>query len=452
MGRGMTSIYTEFFHFPVLEYHLPPAAVVEGLAVALASAVIGALGAVHRVVTLPPAEAMRPEPPARYGVSWLERAGLRRWLSQPARMVLRNLQRHPARAAMSTIGIAFGGAMLIVGTFTIDSMNQVMDTQFSVAQVYDAVVTFVEPVSARAGDEVSRLPGVLRAEGFRAVPARLRAGPRDRSVSILGLPTDSGLNRVVDARRGIVPLPPNGLVLSAKLAELLSVGTGSPIEIEVLEGERPVRQAIVSQLVDEYMGTNAYMDITALHRLMQEGDSLSGAYLEVDRSAEIDLYRQLKNTPKVAGVGFRQAAIDSFRNTLAESVSITRTVTILFAAIIAFGVVYNTARIALSERGVELSTLRIIGFTRAEVAYILLGELAIVTLLALPLSMAIGYGLAAATVQAFDTEVYRLPLIVSAHTYAVSVLTTVVTAAISALIVRRRLDHLDLIAVLKARE
>ena len=224
LGRGMTAIYTDFFHFPVLQYHLPPAVVVEGLVVALVSAAIGALGAVHRVVTLPPAEAMRPEPPSRYDVSWLERAGLRRWLSQPARMVLRNLQRHPARAAMSTIGIAFGGAMLIVGTFTIDSMNQVVDTQFDVAQVYDAVVTFVEPASARAGDDVTRLPGVVRAEGFRAVPARLRAGPRERSVSILGLPAASGLNRVVDATRGIVRLPPEGLVLSSKLAELLDVG------------------------------------------------------------------------------------------------------------------------------------------------------------------------------------------------------------------------------------
>jgi putative ABC transport system permease protein len=452
MGRGMTTIYTDFFHFPILEYHLPAAVVAEGLAVALMSAVIGALGAVRRVVSLPPAEAMRPEPPAPYRVSWLERAGLRRWLSQPARMVLRNLQRHPARAAMSTLGIAFGGAMLIVGTFTIDSMNQMMDTQFNVAQVYDAIVTFVEPASAAAGDDVTRLPGVVQAEGFRAVPARPRAGPRQRSVSLLGLRPDSRLNRVVDATGGVVSLPRDGVVLSAKLAELLGVGAGDEIDIDVLEGERPVRRVMVSQLVNEFMGTNAYMDIDALHRLMEEGGSLSGAYLAVDGAAESALYRQLKNTPAVAGVGFRRAAIESFRNTLAESVSITRLVTILFAAIIAFGVVYNTARIALSERGAELATLRVMGFTRAEVAYILLGELAIVTLIALPLSMAIGYGLAAATVTAFDTDVYRLPLIVTARTYAVSLLTTLVTATASALIVRRGLDRLDLIAVLKTRE
>ncbi len=452
MGHGMTVIYTEFFHFPILEYHLPPAVVVEGVAVALVSATIGALGAVHRVITLPPAEAMRPEPPARYSVTWLERAGIRRWLAQPTRMVLRNLQRHPARALMSTIGIAFGGAMLIVGTFTIDSMNQVMDVQFDIAQVYDAVVTFTEPVSARAGDEVTQLPGVIRAEGFRSVPARLRAGPRVRSVAILGLPANAALNRVVDAKSGVIGLPADGLVLSTKLAELLDIRAGDDVSVEVLEGERPVRTVMVSRLVDEYMGTNAYMEIDALHRLMQEGRSLSGAYLAIDTSAEPALYRQLKNTPAVGGIGFRRAAIDSFRNTLAESLSITRTVMILFAAIIAFGVVYNTARIALSERGTELATLRVIGFTRGEIAYILLGELTLVTLAALPISMVIGYGLAGATVTAFNTDVYRLPLIVSSHTYAVSLLTMVVTAVASALIVRRRLDRLDLIAVLKTRE
>jgi putative ABC transport system permease protein len=452
MGRGMTAIYTDFFNFPLLEYQLPASVVAGGIAVAVLAAVVGAVGAVRRVVTLPPAEAMRPEPPAAYRVSWIERAGARRLLSQPTRIIFRNIQRHPARTALSVVGIGFGMAMLIVGTFTLDSMNQMIDTQFNVAQRYDAVVTFVEPASARAADEVDRLPGVIRAESFRSVPARLRAGPRSRAVAITGLQESPSLNRVVSGSREIVTLPDAGLLLSSKLAELLGVGLGDTVTVEVLEGRRPVSRLAVSRLVNEYMGTNAYMNITALHHLMQEGDSLSGAYLEVDHASIDRLYRQLKRTPRVAGVGLRQAAIDSFRNTLAETVNITRTITVLFAAIIAFGVVYNTARIALSERARELATLRVIGFTRGEIAYILLGELALVTLVALPVGAAVGYMLAAATVRAFDTEVYRLPLIVSRQTYAVATLTTVVTAIVSALIVRRRLARLDLIAVLKTRE
>jgi putative ABC transport system permease protein len=452
LGHALTVFYTNFFHFPILEYRLSPGVVVEGVAVALAAAALGAVGAVRHVVRLPPAEAMRPEPPARYAVSWVERAGLRRWFSQPARIVLRNLQRHPGRAALSCLGIAMGGAMLIVGTFTLDSIDDVMDTQYNVAQVYDAAITFDHPASAEAAEDAAHLPGVERVESFRAVAARLRSGQRTRSVSILGLPAQPALNRVVDASLERIRLPAEGLVLSSELAELLGVHRGDLVTVEVLEGERPVRQVRVAELVDEYMGTNAYMQIDALHALMGEGGTLSGVYLSVDPARVSALYARLKETPAVAGVSLRQAAIDSFRNTVAESINITRIVTIVFASIIAFGVVYNTARIALSERGRELATLRVIGFTRGEIGRVLLGELSLVTLAALPLSMIIGYGLAAATVRAYETEVYRLPLVVTPRTYAVSALTTIVAAALSALIVRRRLNRLDLIAVLKTRE
>ena len=452
LGRGMTEIYTAFFHFPILAYRLPPRVVVEAVAVALAAAGLGALGAVRRTVTLPPAEAMRPEAPARYRRSAFDRGAFGRWLSQPTRIVLRNLRLHPARAALSTLGTALAGALLIVATFTIDSMNDMTDVQFHVADTYDAAVTFVEPRSAGAADELRRMPGVQVAEPFRAVPVRLRNGTRVRSVAILGLPSPSGLKRVVDASARVLALPADGLVLSTKLAQLLGVATGQIVTVEVLEGARPVRQVAVARLVEEFMGTNAYMNVTALHRLMEEGDSLSGAYLQVDPASLPQLYPALKHTPAVAGVSLHQAAVESFQKTAGESIGITRVASTIFATIIAFGVVYNAARISLSERARELATLRIIGFMRGEIAYVLLGELAVITIAALPLGMAIGYGLAAATVQAFDTDVYRLPLIVTTHTYAMATLTVVAASLVSALMVRERLDHLDLIAVLKTRE
>ncbi len=433
-------------------YRLPPILVAEGLAVAAAAAIVGTLGAVRRVVVLPPAEAMRPEPPSRYRVSWIERTGLRRFLSMPTRMVVRQLQRRPGRAALSTIAIAFGGALLVVGLFTLDAMDVMIDVQFNIAQRYDVMVTFRRPVSAAALDEVARLPGVQRAEGFRAVPVRLRAGYRTRYAAITGLPADSRLNRVVDASGALVPLPAEGLVMSRKLAELLNLAAGDQVELDVLEGERPVRRVGVTELVDDYLGTNVYMRVDALHRLMREGGSLSGAYLQVDAARRDALYDTLKATPAVAGVALAEATLQSFQDTLAQTVGIMRTTTILFAAVIAFGVVYNTARVTLSERARELATLRVIGLTRAEIGGILFGEWTIVTVLALPLGMVIGYGLAALTVQAFSTEVYRLPLIILPRTYVMSAATVVSAALLSALVVQRRVRHLDLIAVLKTRE
>jgi putative ABC transport system permease protein len=452
MGRGMTRIYTQFFQFPVLEYQLATRTVLEAMAVGAVAAGVAALGAARRVLRLPPAEAMRPAPPATYRVSWLERIGSRRWLSQPTRIVIRNVQRHPLRAGLSTLGIAMGGAMMVVGLFSIDSINFVMDVQFRMAQLYDVVITFVEPASAPAAHEVDRLPGVMTAEPMRMVPVKLAAGFRSRYVAITGLPDPSRLNRVVDSSLSVRALPPDGLVLSRKLADVLGVNRGDRVTVDVLEGARPTREVAVSDLVDEFMGTNAYMRIDALHRLMQEGDSVSGAYLQVDPLATNGLFAALKRTPAVAGVTLKSAALENYQQTLAENIAITRTVTIVFAIIIAFGVIYNTSRIALSERARELATLRIIGFSRSEVSYILLGEIAIVTMLALPLSLLLGYGLAAATVRAYDTEVYRIPLVLTARTCVEALATTIVATLVSGALVRRRLNRLDLIAVLKTRE
>ena len=452
LGSGMISLYNQYFRFPFLAYKLSTDVALGAVLISFIAAIFGAFGAVRRAVRLPPAEAMRPEPPASYKQSWYERAGLTRWLSQPARMVLRNIQRSPGRAAASVIGIAFAAAMLIVGLFFIDAMDELMWVQFNVVQRQDVTVTFVEPASASALHEIRRLPGVVYTESLRSVPVRLRHDHRSRQVAIMGLERAPQLNRVIDASLAPVELPPEGLVLSSKLAELLDVSPGDTVQLEVLEGTRPVRQAPVVGLVDEYMGMAAYMEAGALHRLMREGGNLSGAFLQVDTAQVDELYRRLKAIPAVAGVALKSAAISSFRKTMDESMGLMIFFNVFFAGIIAFGVVYNAARISLSERARELASLRVMGLTRGEISFILLGELATVTLIAVPLGLVLGYGLASLVVTAYDTEVYRFQLVVSARTFGFSALTVLLSAVLSGLVVRRRLDHLDLVEVLKTRE
>ncbi len=452
LGSAMIELYNDYFRFPFLEYRLSSGVVVGAVVISFVAAIFGAFGSVRRAVRLPPAEAMRPAPPASYRPSLIERAGLTRWLSQPARMVMRNLQRQPARASASIVGIAFAAAMLIVGLFFLDAMNELMYVQFSVAQRQDVTVTFVEPASSRSLHEIGRLPGVVYAESLRSVPVRLRHGHRSRQVGIMGLSRLPRLQRVVDTSLAAVELPPEGLVLTSKLAELLDVVPGDEVTLEVLEGARPVRRARVTDLVDEYMGMSAYMETGALHRLMREGDNLSGAFLQVDAAHADELYRRLKLIPAVAGVALKSAALEEFNKTMDESLGIMIFFNVLFAGIIAFGVVYNAARVSLSERSHELASLRVLGFTRAEISFILLGELAVVTLIAVPLGLVIGYGLAALTVTAYDTEVYRFPLVVSTRTYGFSALTVLLAAVLSGLVVRRKLDHLDLVEVLKTKE
>jgi putative ABC transport system permease protein len=313
-------------------------------------------------------------------------------------------------------------------------------------------VTFIEPTSARALHEIAHLPGVIHCEPFRSVPVRLRFGHRYRQLGVMGLPPDSALYRVLDRHHRAVHLPPQGLVMSAKLAELLDLQVGDVVVMEVLEGQRPVVQAPVGVLVDDYAGANAYMDVTALQRLLGEGQTLSGAFLSVDPRHTGDLYTQLKQTPRVAGVTIRQAVVKNFWDTVAENILIMRTFNVIFACIIAVGVVYNTARISLAERSRELATLRVIGFTRAEISGILLGELAVLTLAAIPVGLVIGYTLAGLACAALSTELFRIPLVVYPSTFAFAAVVVLAAAVVSGLIVRRKLDHLDLVAVLKSKE
>jgi putative ABC transport system permease protein len=451
-GWAMTRMYTLFFHFPMLLYRLDPLVVIGSVAIAVVAAVLGAAGAVQRAVSLPPAEAMRPEVPVRFSETWIERAGLKRLLSQPARIIFRTLQRHPGRALLSVFGIALAASLLVVGRFSPDAVDEMLNVQFNLAQRYDVMVSTVEPASPAALDEFRRLPGVMDVEPFRAVPVRLRVGQRSRRTAILGVAAGARLNRVVGASHQALDLPPQGLVLSTELASLIGAGRGDLVTVEVLEGIRPVKAVPIADLVDEYMGTNAYMDLDALHRLMEEGATLSGAYLLVDGSLVDALYRQLKATPHVGGVLLKRAAVESFKGTYQQMLAAMEGVFVLFASVIAFGVVYNTARISLSERSRELATLRVIGFTRAEISYILLGELVLVTLAAIPLGLVMGRWFSAAIAVASDSEMFRIPVVIEPPTYAYAAVVIIVATAISALIVRRRLDHLDLVEVLKTRE
>ncbi len=453
MGNAMMSIYNQFFQFPELTYRLLPSVVISGVAVSLLAGVLGAATAVRRAVRLPPAEAMRPQPPARYRVSLVEQLGLQKLLSQPARIVLRNIQRQPVRSFASIIGIAFSVAMLIAGTFSLDAMDEMMDVQFSVAQHQDVTISFVEAASRSARHEIQRLPGVLSVEPTRQIPARLRFGSRTRQLSISGRPEEPRLNRVLEVTDlSPVSLPPDGLVLSRKLAEILAVGRGDTVRVEILLGARPIRDVVVADVVKEYMGISAYMEINSLRRLLRESDTLSGGFITVDPSQIELLYRALKATPAVAGVTLKGAALESFEETFAENINIMIFFNVMFAAIIACGVVYNAARMSLSERSRELASLRVMGFTRAEISSILLGELAVLTCVAIPLGLLIGYGLAALVVTLFDTELYSFPLAVAPRTYALSTLAVLAATALSGLIVRRKLDTLDLVEVLKTRE
>lgn len=453
LGTQMVVIYTEFYRFPFLRFTLDPVIVLQAAAITGGASMLGSMGAVLAAVSLPPAEAMRPPSPGRYRPMLFERLGLQRLFSQPMRMILRQFERRPAKTFLSVLGIAMGVAVFVVGFFFLDTIDYVIDVQFNRMQREDMTLTFNQPRSLSALHEVKSMPGVLHAEAFRAVPATLRFEHRSRRLAIMGVSNDSSLNRVLDAKLARIVIPEQGLALSRKLGEVLGVSVGQRLQVEIKEGSRPTREIPVSALVDDFLGMSAYMEIGALNDLMREGQTISGVFLTCDPAGHKDLYERLKATPGVAAVNVKQAALKGFTETLAKSLMITTIINIMFATVIAFGVVYNNARISLSERSRELASLRVLGLTRGEISFILLGELAIVTLAAIPLGCLLGFGLAWALIEhMLDLELMRFPLVIAPRTYGWAAVVVLGAATVSALVVRRRLDHLDLVEVLKTRE
>ncbi len=451
-GKGMARLYRDFFRFPKLEFIGGPRLILWAIAVSAVAAGFGALLSLRGVVSLPPAEAMRPESPPQFRQGVAERLGLATAISISSRMILRNLERRPWKAVLTVVGMSFAVAILIVGFYFFDAIEYLVQVQFRTAQRDDVTISLTEARGERARYEMNHLRGVLHSEPFRIVPARLRFGYRTKRIGLQGLEPDADLRRVVGRDFDVHPMPPQGMLLTTKLAEVLGVKAGDYVTVEVLEAARPKMQVAVAGTVDEMIGLSAYMDIRALNRMLREGPSISGAYLSVDAEKLPALYSQLKRTPAVTGVAVRAAMLESFYRTVAESLNISTMALNIFAGLIAIGMVYNSARVALSERGHELASLRVLGFSQREIGFMLLGEQGFLALAAVPVGFVIGYGICALVTQAMQTELYRMPLVVNARTYALAVVIVGVACVATGALLYRRLSRLDLVAVLKARE
>lgn len=452
LGSYVTRLYAGFFRFPVFEYRLAGWIVAAAVGVAMSTAILATIGPIRRATAVPPAEAMRPEAPARYRRSVLELLRVWRHLSAGGRMIVRNVERRPIRSLMTSMGAAVAVAVLVLGSFIADTIDFLMEFQFNRANRQTLTVTFVEPTGPRAVSGLVSIPGVLRVEAYRAVPARITAGRRSRRLAVMGLGDSRELFPLLDRDGREMELPAAGVMISRELARVLGVRVGDTLQIEVLEGERPVAAVPVGALIDDLSGLNAYMPREELWRLMQEGPTCSGAFVLADQDMEDAVYRELKETPRVAGVSIKSAMRRAFEEIVAATLMEQRAINAIFAILIAVGVIYNSGRIALAERARDLATLRVLGFTRREVGWILLGEQGMLTLAALIPGAMLGRGLAGLATLLIDSENHRFPLVISTKTYAVAVLITLAAAGVTAWLVSRRVAALSLVAVLKTKE
>ncbi|MGI9222857.1 MAG: ABC transporter permease [Woeseiaceae bacterium] len=453
LGRMNTQMYADLFRFPLLLYQPSTSAIAIAVSVSLVSALLGSAGAVQQAARLPPAQAMQPPAPASFRRMRLWDTQAARWLDQGSRIIVRNILRSPMRSALTTLGVAASVGLLVLAMQWNDALNYLGQSYFFHAQHQDATIGLAEPQSETILHDFEHLPGVLAVEPMRIVSADLSVGPISHRGSLTGLKEDAWLQPIFDdASARIVPVPPNGLVLGTVLADKLGVSIGDQVWLDVLEGRRPRISMPVVGLVETYIAMPAFVHIDALNRLLKERPSAEYVNLLIDRREEAAFYARLKELPLVSAVMLRQAAIDSFYSTIVEHIMVFITLFSSLACALGFGVAYNSARIALSERGRELATLRVLGFSRGEISYILLGEIGLLIIVALPLGCLLGRGLSGLMATAFNTELFRVPMVIEPSTYGLSVIIALAATLMSALVVRHRLDHLDLIEVLKTRE
>lgn len=452
LGQLLGGMYMEFYRFPFLEFTLRPPMVLRAILVAIVSALLGTFFAVRKAALLPPAEAMRPEPPTIYRETLFERMGLKRWLGQPSRMIARHIERRPVKSLLSVIGIALACAIMMVGSFQEDAIDFMVEVQFGRTQREDISISFAEATAQNAINALENISGVNYAEPFRTVPVRLHFEHRSYLTAIRGSRSGGDLQRLLNTEFETIRLPDSGILLTAHLGKILGLQIGDKLDVEVLTGNRVRRELVVTGFVKQYMGVSAYMELTALNRLLQEGNAISGAFISIDKAQQSSVFEALKTSPKIVGTIIRESAIQSFNDTMAETLLIFTFINTLLASTIAFGVVYNSARIMLSERSRELASLRVLGLTRGEISYIMLGELGVLTFAAIPLGFLIGGGFCDYISDNLQTDLYRVPLILEPSTYGFAATVVLISAVVSGLIVRRNLDHLDLVAVLKTKE
>ncbi len=452
MGTLLTGLYSEFFRFPTFEHRIAPWLLVVSIGITLATAVLGTLNAILATARLAPAEAMRPPAPGRYHTTLLERLGITR-ISVTLRMILRNMERRPLRSALSISGVAAAVAIVVMGNFFRDAIDYLVDSQFNVGMRSDVIVWMTEAADSVARNEVARLPGVTAAEAGRDVGVRFVNGHRFERGSIRGMTRSPELMRIIGIdNREADRLEHTGLVMTDRLAVKLGLGVGDAVRVEVLEGRQRAFDVRLSATVHEMMGLNAYMERRALNRLLQEGDQSTWFALALEHGSEPALLRMSKQMPRIVGVFSKATLLRNMQEVSARNVRIMSTILTFFASIIAVGVVYNNARIALAERTWELASLRVLGFTRAEVSALLLGEMAIAIAIALPLGMALGLGLVHLISGLLASDQFFFPVVIQPRTYAWAATSVVAAGVASALVVRRRIDKLDMVAALKTRE
>lgn len=452
LGNSVADLYRDYYHFPTLEFSASVTTFLGAWAAGFGAALSGCIFSVWKAARLSPAVALMPPQPTAFVAAGPTIARLEAGLDAKSRIISRRIVRFPRRAGTTILGVAFAIALLVVARTMPAEMDYLLDVNFGVANRQDVTLTFTESRDSAVLHLIDRLPGVTYSEPFRVDDVVLHHKGRTVHEAVFGVPLCARLSQMVGADQDVMPPPVTGIALARALAEKLHARPGDTILLQQTRGRRTSSTVRVTDIVEPMIGSAAYMELGSLSRLLREPRHISGAHLRTDSALHAAFNREIKAIPGIAGVSFVREAEASMRREFDQGIGVMNFIYATFAAIMAGGVAFSAARITLAEQERDLATLRVLGFTRLEVSYILVGELMALSLLAIPVGLSLGTLLSIWLMQLFQTDMYAFPFVFNPAGYAFAVAFTLGCVTAAAMAVRTGIDKLDLIAVLKARD
>jgi putative ABC transport system permease protein len=453
-AQEMIKIYVQFFAFPILKSRVYPQVLAQAMLICIAFSMAGAAVAAFRASRIHPAESMRPEAPVIGHRVLLEQISMI-WkrLSFTWKMIVRNVSRHKFRSSLNAFGVMISTTLLIIGFFSIDGIDYLMDFEYSRTQRQDVQVSFFLERNKEALYEAQRFDYVTHAEPLLQYPFTLTNGWRTKDVLIVGLERDARLRRLMDTNEQVVDIGEGGLVLSEKLAQMMSLNVGDSVKMKPMMGRVTTEKIIkVTKIVQQYFGASGFMNIKALSRVLDEPFAMNSVLVSTDPGKSRLMNDELDDIPLISSVTVKADTIDSMETTMNMQMKVMSFMTVLFAGVIAFSIIYNITSVSLSERERELASLRVMGFSQKEVGRILYYENILMGIVGLFLGVPLGMLVCRGLVTAFDTEMIRLPYHLNPRTFIISITCTCIFVLISNLAIRHKINTLDLVETLKERE
>lgn len=448
LGIGLTHLmldaYREFFQFPTFLYRSYPDLMLFGLMISVAFSLVGTIRGVREVLRLQPAEAMRQRPPDRGGSIFLERfPRIWRLFGFRTHMALRSLFRNRTRTVTAIVATALATSIIFMSIASYDSFLYLVQYQFDMVAHSDVDIGMRDEASMRALYEARSLPGVDYAEPLLGVRCDLRHGRNARRMVITGLSESHRLTTPMDADQKPIRIPDDGLVLSRKLAELLDVRVGDKLEMTPVRGRRETRHVRVASIVETFLGMDCYADIRYLSRVVGESLAINAVQLAVSPAKVGELLRDIKTIPNAQGLGVRADAKASIEQTLVDTSLFSIGIMVIFAGVIAFGSTLNNALIEIGDRLREISTLRVIGYHPGQIAGILFRQSLATFVVGLLLAFPLGYYMVRLIATAYDSELYRMPVIIRPVVVVYTVVLASTFMAVAQWVVHHQIRKID---------